>query len=234
MTDAWTVTVKELIELLSDRSSRRGVLVQAILVTVALGVLVPRSTAQQWLVDSPDAILLFLLLPPVIAGSLGADAFAGERERRTLETLLATPLSDRAVVAGKALAALTAAIAVTVVSLIAAVITVNVAAAPPAMFVPSWTVCGGALFGAIASSCVTTAMAIGLSLRTTVARAVQQMVSLGFVVPVALGASLAERAGFAFTWPHVFELELLAVIVGLGGLAVTAARFHRDRLFVKR
>jgi hypothetical protein len=60
------------------------------------------------------------------------------------------------------------------------------------------------------------------------------MVSLGFVVPVALGAWLAERAGFAFTWPHVFELELLAVIVGLGGLAATAARFHRDRLFVTR
>lgn len=234
MTDAWIVTVKELIEMVSDRSSRRGLLVQAILVTVGLGILVPHSTAALWLAGSPDAILLFLLLPPVVAGALGADAFAGERERRTLETLLATPLSDRAVVAGKAIAALTAAAAVSVASLIAAVITVNVVAAPPAMFVPSGAVCAGALCGAIASSCVTTAMAIGLSLRMPVVRAVQQIVSLGFVVPVAIGAALAERAGFAFTWPHVFELELLAVAVGLAGLAATAARFHRDRLFVTR
>src|SRR5688572_23211819 len=32
------------------------------------------------------------------------DSFAGERERHTLETLLATPLSDRAILGGKVLA----------------------------------------------------------------------------------------------------------------------------------
>lgn len=38
----------------------------------------------------------------------GADAFAGERERRTLEVLLTTPLSESAVLLGKVLAMVTA------------------------------------------------------------------------------------------------------------------------------
>jgi hypothetical protein len=65
-------------------------------------------------------------------------------------------------------------------------------------------------------------------------RAVQQVVSLLFVLPAALGGMLAERVGFAFTWPRVFELEAIGIVVGLLGLAVAAARFHRDRLFARR
>jgi ABC-2 type transport system permease protein len=233
VSDAWTVARKELTELLGDRSSRRGALVQAILVIIGLGILVPRSGPQEWLLDRPEAILLFLLLPPVIAGTIGADSFAGERERKTLETLLATPLSDRAVVAGKAMAALGAATVVAVISLIAAVTTVNVMS-PAATFVPSLMTCAGALIGAFASSCVTTALAIALSLRAQVARAVQQVVSHSFQLPALLGGYHAQRHGFSMTWSHQFELEGVALAVGLAGLAAAAARFGRERLFATR
>jgi ABC-2 type transport system permease protein len=232
--DAWTVARKELAEVFGDRSSRRGALTQAVVVILGLGVLVPRADAPLWLRARPEAILLFLLLPAVIAGSISADAFAGERERKTLETLLAKPLSDRALVAGKAIAALVAVAVTALLSLIAAVVTVNVVADRATVFLPRLAVCGGALLGAVASGGATTAMAIALSLRTPVARAVQQMTSLLFVIPGALGAELAQRLGFEFTWPHVFELEAVAILVGMVGLVAAAARFHRDRLFVQR
>jgi len=45
-----------------------------------------------------------IVFPAMLAGSLAADAFAGERERRTLETLLATPISDRSLVVDKTIA----------------------------------------------------------------------------------------------------------------------------------
>jgi ABC-2 type transport system permease protein len=234
MTDTWTVARKELAELFGERLSRRGAMVQAVVLTVGLGVLVPREMAPMWLSGSPEAILLFLLLPSIIAGGIGADAFAGERERRTLETLLATPLSDVAVVAGKAIAAITAALAVSVASLAAAVITVNVTAHPLSLFVPAPQIWAGALLGALASSCASTAVALALSLRTPVARSVQQMVSLLFVLPAVLGTLLSRRLGFEFTWPHVFELEAVVIVAGLAGLAAAAGRFHRDRLFLKR
>jgi len=37
---------------------------------------------------------LFLVLPFIVANVIAADSFAGERERKTLESLLYTPLTD--------------------------------------------------------------------------------------------------------------------------------------------
>jgi ABC-2 type transport system permease protein len=234
MIDVWTVARKELAELLGERAVRRGVQVQTIVLVALLGVLLPSNNPQVWLLGSPYAIAMFLILPAVIAGSIGADAFAGERERRTLETLLATPLSDRAVVAGKALAATLAAVVVALVALLAATITVNLTAHPPALFVPAPLIIGGALLGALACSCVSTSVAIALSLRTPVARSVQQMVSLLFVIPALLAGMLAKRLGIAFDWSNVFALEALVIVTGLAGLAWAAARFQRHRLYLNR
>ena len=49
---------------------------------------------------------LFLLVPFMVANVIAADSFAGERERRTLESLLYTPPTDAELFVGKVLAAL--------------------------------------------------------------------------------------------------------------------------------
>jgi len=54
--------------------------------------------------DDPSAALaVFAVIPLYVAGPLAVDAFAGERERKTLETLLTAPLSSSKLLAGKAL-----------------------------------------------------------------------------------------------------------------------------------
>lgn len=55
---------------------------------------------------------LFLVLPLMVAITIGANAFVGERERNTLEALLYTPASDAEIFAGKTLASLLPAIAI--------------------------------------------------------------------------------------------------------------------------
>ncbi len=55
---------------------------------------------------------LLLIVPLMTASVVAADAIAGERERRTLEGLLLTPLSDRAILLAKVLGAWLAALAV--------------------------------------------------------------------------------------------------------------------------
>jgi len=232
--DALTVARKELRELLGERASRRGLQVQAVVIVAFLGIFIPAKLAGAWLAASPAAIVLYLIMPSLVAGSFGADAFAGERERRTLETLLATPLADHAIVAGKAIAALAAALAVAVIAMVAGSVTINVVAAPPAVFVPPPELWLGALLGTLASSCVSTAVAIALSIRIAVARSVQQMVSLMFVLPVFLGGVIWSSLGLAFTWHNILVLEALAFALGIAGLALASARFRRDRLFVRR
>jgi len=56
-----------------------------------------------------------------------AYSFAGDRERHTLETLLASRLSNRAILLGKIAAAVGYALRVTLLSLAAGLVTVNVA-----------------------------------------------------------------------------------------------------------
>lgn len=56
---------------------------------------------------------MFLVLPIFLPILLAAQSVGGERERRTLEPLLATPISTTAIILGKSLAALVPAIAIT-------------------------------------------------------------------------------------------------------------------------
>ena len=50
-------------------------------------------------------MVFFAFLPGVGAAAIAADAFAGERERRTLDTLLSSPVEERTILVGKAAAA---------------------------------------------------------------------------------------------------------------------------------
>ena len=65
------------------------------------------TPSEQWLrlVQSQMLPGLFLLVPFMVANVIAADAFAGERERKTLEALLYTPVSDAELLAAKVLAA---------------------------------------------------------------------------------------------------------------------------------
>jgi ABC-2 type transport system permease protein len=55
---------------------------------------------------------LFLIVPLMVSAVLAADAFAGEKERRTIETLLHLPISDRDLFTAKFLTCFIPAIAV--------------------------------------------------------------------------------------------------------------------------
>jgi ABC-type Na+ efflux pump permease subunit len=58
----------------------------------------------------------FLIIPIMASSVLGSDSFAGERERKTIEALLATPLSDSELFMGKVLVSFIPAMLVTFVS----------------------------------------------------------------------------------------------------------------------
>ncbi len=56
---------------------------------------------------------LFLILPLMTSSVIGADSFAGEKERKTIEALLYTPATERDLFFGKIIAALIPALLVT-------------------------------------------------------------------------------------------------------------------------
>src|SRR3989337_1508330 len=56
---------------------------------------------------------LFLVIPVMASSVIASDSFAGEKERKTLEALLATPLSDAELFIGKVLVAFIPAVILT-------------------------------------------------------------------------------------------------------------------------
>lgn len=90
------------------------------------------DSLQTWVVLMAGYLLapLFLVMPLMFSSIVGADSFAGEKERKTLEGLLYTPASDQELLLGKLLAAVLPAVALTWLSFLAHALVVNATSWP--------------------------------------------------------------------------------------------------------
>jgi len=77
---------------------KAGLVRFAVLYIVVFGFILPNSFEHP-----AAAFAVFAFIPIYVAGPLAVDAFAGERERNTLETLLTAPLTPAQLLWGKAL-----------------------------------------------------------------------------------------------------------------------------------
>ncbi len=211
--DITTIIWKEWKELLTLRGSVRSGVMGLVLSVGVFGILLPLQLGAE-MVRSPSLLLFWAWVPLFLVITVIADAFAGERERHTLETLLATRLSDQAILLGKIGAAVLYGWGLTLVSLVIGLITVNILNG-----VQGWTD-GLILFpaitflGVIGASFLAAWMAAGagvlVSLRAATVRQAQQSLSIGVMV-LLFGAIYGVRA-----LPDPIQQSLLTAITGLG------------------
>lgn len=85
------------------------------------------SGQQQWIFFSSNYIFapFFLIVPLMVSSILGSDSFVGEKERKTLEGLLYTPVSDTELFVAKLLVALLPALVISIASFVLYAIVVN-------------------------------------------------------------------------------------------------------------
>lgn len=91
------------------------------------GMLEGRSPTQLWIILSANYMFapMFLIVPLMVSSILGADSFVGEKERKTLEALLYTPIRDGELFVAKVLTALLPALVISIASFILYGIVVN-------------------------------------------------------------------------------------------------------------
>jgi ABC-2 type transport system permease protein len=221
---------KEFLEIVADRQSFRGTALQGAIFFVLCGLFLPWRSASGEMWSSLSTMLtLYGLLPTVIATSVAADAFAGELERGTLESLLATAVSDAAVFWGKALMAVAMSTSLCAACLLsAAFVTVEVHKLP--LGILDLPVILLVLLGHIAICTCMTAIAIYVSVRLKVARAAQQALSVGTLVSI-FGLNAAAPYLSAVQWQRVAAGELVILLVGCMALAAMTRFFRRDRIF---
>ena len=126
MHDMWTVVWKEWREFRDQLLSLRRGGLSALILALILGIVAPVQLGPEW-VQSKLIVAYWPFLAATMVSSLIADSVAGERERHTLETLLASRLSDSAILIGKIVAAVLYGLGFALANLLVGLIAVNIA-----------------------------------------------------------------------------------------------------------
>jgi ABC-2 type transport system permease protein len=174
---------------------------------------------------------LLLVIPLMVSAVLAADAFAGEKERRTLEGLLLLPVSDRDLFLAKVLSAYVPALAITWVGSLLYAVLVDVIAWPvthrPIVPFWQWFVVIGWIAPAVALLALGLLVAVSSRARTT-----QEANQLGGAVILPLIFLAAGYASVLLLVPplSVFGVGVLIWAAAIGLLVRNGRRFTRDRL----
>lgn len=174
---------------------------------------------------------LFLIVPMMISSALAADTFAGEKERRTLESLLHMPVEERELFISKVLFAFLPTVAASWIGFTLYALSVNVVAWPVMgrVFVPTWRWI--ALIGYLAPAVA--ALGLGIMVRVSArARTTQEANQLGgaVIMPLIL-LSVGQTSGLLMLPPYWLVVSgtivwALAALLIRGGMK----RFTRDRV----
>ena len=239
--DIWTVMWKEWKVMLSHGVGR-GRLTPVVLIGV-FGVFMPLQTGRGW-IESPQVLLYWVWVPIFLVSSIVADAFAGERERHTLETLLASRLSDRAILLGKTCAAVSYGWGLALISLVLGLVTLNLSESGDGLLMYPNIVALGAVGLSLLSAWLAAGAGVLISLRAATVRQAQQTLSIAtmlllFVPIVGLQALPPEGKERLFALIQGGDMGMLVAIAAFvlaaldtGLLVAAMGRFQRARLIL--
>lgn len=190
-----------------------------------IGVLVG-AVAKNWLP-------LFLILPIFLPILLAAQSIGGERERRTLEPLLATPVSTLEIIVGKSLAAVVPSLLITWIAAALFCGGINLLAAGRlAAPLPDGPWLFGCLVLAPLLALFGNAMAVVVSSKVLDARAAQNLAAMT-VMPL-LGLVVVQIAGRISLGPRFYASFALAAAAADVALIALAVRwFDREALLTR-
>lgn len=243
LTDLYTIVWKEWREYVLQRGNLRGGWVGLLLVLGVFGVLLPCQSGRGW-VESPLALVYWAWLPLFLVISVVADSFAGERERHTLEALLATRLSDGAILLGKVVAAVGYGWGLTMIAVILGLITVNLSHGQGELVLYGPLAAVSIPVITLLASLLAASAGVLVSLRAASVRQAAQTLSIGVMIllfvplfgfqllPPEWQARLATGLGDAEPTGIVVGAVAVLGLLDAGLLAAARARFRRARLIL--
>jgi ABC-2 type transport system permease protein len=198
----------------------------------------PWVDGPRWLDDSVLALTMAFFLPTVLVAITVTDSFAGERERHTLETLLASRLPDRAILFGKMGFSVIIAWGTALVMLLLGVVIANVTHWQGRVEFFGPLAAAISIAGSLLAAILAASLGVIISMRSaTVQEAAQLMTAIMLGPPMILGTLLLvfmSRVGDFFkNWSGelvLMSMFAIMVILAAGLLYAAMARFQRSRL----
>ncbi len=245
--DILTVVWKERKSLLRMQGSRARTLFSMSLTALMIGVALPVMQGRDWLNQAWSLVVAFIV-PLLVVGITVPESFAGERERHTLETLLASRLPDRAILFGKLLFAAACGWGTSLVLLLVSMIAANLVSWTGrfAFYTPYIVLADVAV--SLLMSFLIGSLGILVSLRAASVQAATQTLMFAFMGPLVLlqlglmvltqllpkegamkGQAILQRI-LAPGWSPLLILLGILVLLDAGLMLAAMARFQRARL----
>ncbi len=235
MSDILTMVWKESKDLLFQGGWRS--LIRPLIVVGIMGIYLPLQFGPQWVDLTPLGMLLLLWIPFFVIISFIGDAIAGERERHTLETLLASRMPDRAILLGKVVATVLYAWGMGVLSLLLGLVLVDLFRTQGNWMFYPLDLFVDALVLILLASVLGASAGVLISLRVSTVRQAQQILSIGTIVLV-FGATFVLRAlptnlvsSLTYQQSLLIAVAVIAVLDAIL-LGLSLASFQRSRLIL--
>jgi ABC-2 type transport system permease protein len=236
MSDLWTMIWKEWKDFLW--SGGRYDLFRPLLVIAILGVVLPLSFEQRWIELDSAAVLVILYAPFMLIISFIGDAIAGERERHTLETLLASRISDRAILLGKVLVAVGFNWGMTIFCLLLGAVVVNISQGQAQwVFYAHTNLFLVVLILSLLTNLLAASGGVLISLKSATVRQAGQTMILGMIL-LGLAVYGVARLLPASVTASLTTSQIVLIIMGTLGvldailLAASVMSFQRSRLIL--
>lgn len=241
MDDMLTVMWKERKALFRFKGSRTRLLL-VLLTPAILATVMPWQWGAEWVEQIPP-VMLSMIIPLIVVGITIPDSFAGERERHTLETLLASRLSNRAILLGKMTVSMAISWGLTLAVLILSLITVNVAHGQGSLLLYPPVIAVGSMTVSLLVGLLVAGAGVLVSMRSdTVQQASQTLMALflvplmlvqvaAFVIPMVLAGDQIGTLIDSIDGPMLMLITIgVLAVLAAGALGLALYRFQRSRL----
>jgi ABC-2 type transport system permease protein len=215
----------------------RKSLIRPLIVIAIMGIYLPLQLGTQWVDLTPIELALVLWLPFFVIINFIGDVIAGERERHTLETLLASRLPDRAILLGKIVTTVIYSWSMSLLTLLIGLVLVDLFRTQGKWLFYPLDLLIDAIVLSFLVSVLGASAGVLISLKVSTARQAQQILSIGTIVLV-FGSILALKAVppdivSSLTYSQ-FLLGVMVVILVLDAilLALSVISFQRSRLIL--
>lgn len=231
------VVWKEAHELFQQRGLR-GALFNWLIMVGLGGIFIPLQSEGQWF-SNPFFMIIWAWLPMISVMQIVSDTFAGERERHTLETLLASKLTDQAILWGKVMSVVFYGWSIQFASLILAAVVMNIAGWTGTIQFYSFTTLVGLVPLIMLMIVLVAAVGTLVSLRSATVRSAYQKMMIAFMVLIfGLSALAKVMPGWITFLESIQDISLAKLLVGSLGLVlidtvlilVGTTRFRRETL----
>jgi len=180
-----------------------------------------------------QSLFVYMIMPASVPLAIAAYSIVGEKQTRSLEAVIAAPISTEELLTGKALSAIIPAVLTVWLAYVVVIGVVVVALGPALVKVitdGTWFVTVFALGPAI--GLVSVVIGIGISSRLNDPRAVQQIGTV-ILLPIVGFMAVQLQSGQLLATRDYLLAAGIAALVGLAGLRVAARLFGRESILTR-